>query len=58
MSLEPMKELYNPKESFDKYLNSARDNAGRNNTDALARDILCALEELQSWMEQVEERLN
>ena len=52
-----MKELYNPKESFDKYLNSARDNAGRKDTDAMIRDMLCALEELQSWMEKVEENL-
>jgi hypothetical protein len=52
-----MKELYNPKESFDKYLNSARHSAELKNNEALLKDMLCALEELQVWMEKVEEKL-
>jgi hypothetical protein len=53
-----MKEFYNPKESFDKYLNSARYCAESKNNDAMLKDMLCALEELQAWMEKVEEKLS
>ena len=53
-----MSDLYNPKESFDKYVTSARDSLHNQKREAAVEDVLCALEELQAWMEKVEAQLN
>jgi hypothetical protein len=50
-------DIYNPKQSFENYLNDARESAKRQDTDALARDLLRCLEELHSWMDKVDEKL-
>ncbi len=50
-------EIFNPKDSFETYLNDARESEKRQDTDALARDLLRCLEELHSWMDRVDEKL-
>ncbi len=52
-----MSDLYNPKESFDKYITSARDLLRNQRREAAVEDVLCALEELKAWMEKVEAQL-
>ena len=52
-----MEKHYKPKDRFDSYVASTRDFLKKKQSDKAVEDMLCALEELQTRMEEVDARL-